>query len=497
MAPRDPYRSGARGREHTRLAKAAQPWFEISNAGWRARAHARPLGRLLLEAVQNAFDECAKLVTVQIRPEGIVVEDDAAEGFTDERLVYTVFLSDKPDTPTRRGRLGRGLKELIASMDRAEVRTVGSTIVFDEEGRHTSSNRRKRGTRLVLQRPFEDAELKEAVSTLKACIPPRGVTLRVDGSRVRRPSRILALGSVELESVVIDAGIERRVLAATTVSVYAPRRNEEPTVYEMGIPVQKWDVPWHVDVGQRVPVSEGRDQLPDDFRLCLKGTLLEAMIHNYMEPRDLRAEWVHDAVANWPVRTGVLDAYVSRVFPRGAVLQGSKAATDRAAQLGAHIIEASSMPRGTFAALGRVLETADEYTRRRDREFGGDPVEPDEVQKCFAASVIWLARELTGQRLTVGFFASDPAESGLMEDAVTDVANRHVRFNVRAGLRFDDLLEPRTFGVVLHELAHQGTPLHDRRFIDRLQELAGAAARLLAEGGPALADALRRGHPTR
>ena len=297
--------------------------------------------------------------------------------------------------------------------------------------------------------------------------------------------------------MMVENGMERRVLTPTTLSVYTPRRGEEPTVYEMGIPVQTWDVPWHVDVGQRVPLAERRDQLPDDYRLCLKGTLLEAMIHSYMEPRDLRAEWVHDAVAHWPVRVGVLESYVSRLFPRGAVLQGTKAANDRAQQLGAHLIEASSMPRGTFAALGRVLETADEYTRRRDAEFVGAPVDPDDVQQRFADSVVWLARELTGQRLKVGFFASDPNESGLMEDAVTDVKSRRIRFNVRAGLRFDDILDPRTFGVVLHELAHQGTPLHDRRFIDRLQELGGAAARMLAEGGPELLAGLKAGKPGR
>ena len=111
----------------------------------------------MLEALQNAFDERAGQVTVELGAEQVVVEDDAEGGIGDERLVYTIFLSDKPDDPTRRGRMGRGLKELLAGMDRATVETVGTTVEFSEEGRRSRENERARGTRLVLGRRFADA----------------------------------------------------------------------------------------------------------------------------------------------------------------------------------------------------------------------------------------------------------------------------------------------------------------------------------------------------
>ena len=117
----------------------------------------------------------------------------------------------------------------------------------------------------------------------------------------------------------------------------------------------------------------------------------------------------------------------------------------------------------------------------------------DPQQRAFSEAVQLLARELTGHRVKVQFFAREAGEGGLMEDALTDMAARRIRFNTRAGLRFEDPLEPRTFGVILHELAHLDTPLHDRRFVDRLQYLAGAAARLLAERGEEVARRLREG----
>src|SRR5690606_26512770 len=96
-------------------AMTRRGWFEISHAGWRRLSSSRPLGRLLLEAVQNAFDAQASVIVVDLAPDAIVVEDDARAGFLDERFIFTVFLSDKPEDPTRRGRMGRGLKELIAA----------------------------------------------------------------------------------------------------------------------------------------------------------------------------------------------------------------------------------------------------------------------------------------------------------------------------------------------------------------------------------------------
>ena len=471
-------------------------WFEISHEGWQRLSSSRPLGKLLLEAVQNAFDAQASAVEVELARDAIVVMDDGPEGVDDERLVYTVFLSEKPDDPTRRGRMGRGLKELIASMTAATVESVGTTVEFTPDGRRTRESSRSRGTRVVLWRDFAEDELEQAKATLRLCIPPKGVSLRVDGRHVRRPRLVLALPSSELETVIIREGVERAAMRPTTVSLYAARRGEAPHLFEMGLPVEGWNVPWHVDVSQRIPLVSGRDGAPERFKVAIKAALLEAMIHRYLDKRDLREDWVQEVLSRWPLKPAVLDAYVSKVFPRGAVLGGTSRANDRARQLGAHVIEASGISHGAYLALERVLETADDYVRRRSAEFEGEAITPDETLQRFAEAVRWLARRVAGRVIRVQFFARDPNDAGLLEDATTDADARVISFNVRGPLRFDDILDPNTLGVVLHELAHMDTPEHDRRFIDRLQALAGHTARLFAEQ-PALATALRHGDPDR
>ncbi|MFK7991384.1 MAG: ATP-binding protein [Sandaracinaceae bacterium] len=470
-------------------------WFEVADTGWRRLSASRPLGRLLLEALQNAFDGGASSVGVSLGDESLTVEDDGPAGIADERFVYTIFLSDKSDDPTRRGRMGRGLKELIAGMERATVETVGTTLRFDAQGRRSEPNSRTEGTKLSLHRDFSSEELAEARRLLRTCIAPKGTRLRVDGRTVRRPRGVLTLGSCHLETVVLADGVERAAMGETSLAVYTPRRGEASHLFEMGLPVETWNLPWHVDVGQRIPLGEGRDSVPARFKLAVKATLLEAMLPSYLDNQDLRADWVHEVLAGWPLPASLLDAYVSRVFPRGSVLGGTRRANDRARQLGAHIVDAASISHGAYLSLNRVLETSDDYVRRRSSEFGGDRVEPDAPQRRFAQAVRWLARAVAGRVVKVNFFARDPNDAGLIEDAVTDVDAREIRFNVRGPLRFDDILDPGTLGVVLHELAHLETAEHDHRFIDRLQHLAGKTARLLAEGGPELAEGLRLGEP--
>ena len=142
-------------------------------------------------------------------------------------------------------------------------------------------------------------------------------------------------------------------------------------------------------------------------------------------------------------------------------------------------------PNDDEAVLAEVLRLA------------GRRPEPDEVQLRFADAVRWLARRIAGRVVRVRFFARDPSDAGLLEDATCDAETRVISFNVKGPLRFDDILDPATLGVVLHEIAHLEILEHDLRFIDRLQTLAGITAKVLAEGGPSLAEALRSGDPDR
>jgi len=463
------------------LATSRKSWFQISNEGWRRLSAGRPLSRLLLEGLQNSFDTGALHVDVVVDAEEIVLEDDARDGIGDLALVYTVFLSDKQDSPTLRGRMGRGLKELIAAMDGARVETVGSTVVFDREGRHTLRSDRAVGTRIVLTRASDADEIREAQDTLRLVIPPEGTELRLNGKVVRRPESLLTLTECELETVVVRDGMERYVERPTTLSLYEPRKGQTPHLYEMGIPLEPVGTPWHVDVGQRVPAGARRAHVPEAYKLRVKQLLLELLIRHYFDRAELKHDWVAEVLSRCEVSAATLDAYVSRVFPRGAVLGGSARANDKAKQLGAHVVDVSALPRGLGQALERAMPRADDFVRRRESEAGERPASPTVAQRRFARFVVGLAEAIAGQRVRVRFVSRRLLDDRLLETACTDPEGGEIRFNVLASLAWDDPTDPTTLGIVLHEIAHLDCPEHDRVFIDRLQLLAGKALRHLAK----------------
>lgn len=455
-------------------------WFEISNEGWRRMNAGRPLASLLKEGVQNALDEDVTEIAVDIGPDEIVIEDDSPKGFSREALVYTVFMTDKEDAPTRRGRKGRGLKELISAMDSAVVDTIGRKIIFDETGRHVAGGDRQRGTRLTLRRRTTPEEVKAALDTLSLIIPPRGVSLRVNGQRIKKPRLYLVLWECLLETVVIRGGVERITARPTRVELYHLRRGEQAHLFEMGVPVEPLNIPWHLDVQQRIPLADHRESATEHYKRLLKSLLLESLVEKWLDHRDLRADWVKEVIAHQMVSDRALEQYVARVFPRGAILGGPSQVNDRARQLGGAVLETSSMPRGLYAALTRVMERAEDFVHRREREFHERPLEPTPQQRRFAFFVRYLSERLLGRRVQVLFVRKEPTLDGLMEDAAFDASAGVMKLNVLGKMDFTNPLSPSTLAILFHELAHHFVAEHDHRFIEHLQNIAGRAASLLA-----------------
>jgi hypothetical protein len=455
-------------------------WFEISNEGWRRMNAGRRLGLLLREGLQNSFDEEVTQVSVDVGRDVIVIEDDAQRGFESEELVYTVFLTGKEESPEKRGRKGRGLKELISAMDAAEVETTGRTIRFDEHGRSSAPNGRTRGTRVTLFRPSTPEEIDDAVRELGLVIPPKPLTLRVNHRRIKSPRLYLILWDCQLETVVTRDGTERTIERSTRVELYHPRRGETPHLFELGIPIEPLNVPWHVDVQQRVPLADHREATSEAFRLHLKSLLLESLIGQWLERRELQAEWVEEVLGRGLASDRAIEQYVARVFPRGSLLGGPARVNDRARQLGGNVLEANAVPRGVYAALTRVMERAEDFVLRREREFSERPLEPSPEQLRLARFVQFLGDRLLRRRLVVTFVRKDPTSDGLVEDASFDAGTGTLKLNVLGKVDFASPLAPTTLSILFHELAHHFGLEHDARFIEHLQTIAGQAAALLA-----------------
>ena len=92
--------------------RASGRWFEVDKAGLAEVAKRRGVAPLLLEPVQNSWDESGVTsVRIDVKPvEGkpqatLRVEDDSPDGFRDLADAYTMYRqSYKLENPEQRGR---------------------------------------------------------------------------------------------------------------------------------------------------------------------------------------------------------------------------------------------------------------------------------------------------------------------------------------------------------------------------------------------------------
>ena len=462
-------------------AGIADKWFELSNDGWRRMNAGRPLGALVREAIQNAFDEDADAVAVTHEATRIVIEDNGSRGFADARQVYTVFLTDKADSPTRRGRKGRGLKELISAADSAVVETVGQTVCFDRQGRHVQDNDRARGTRIELTRKTAGRDIEAALAALRLISPPEGVTLSLNRKAVPRPRLIASLDGCELDTVVERRGTEALLRRATTVRLYEPRRGESPHVFEMGLPVQPIRCAWHVDVAQRLPLADGRDKLDQAYVLALLSLLFASAVDELLPTRGLKDDWIMEVLAGGWVSDEVLATYARRAFPERAVLASNPRADDRARQVGARLIDTRGMSRSVVETLGRVLDTSASFVDRQLAAAEERVRTPTPEQRRTVEVFAYLAQRLLGRAIEVVLIRKPAALDGWIDDAMFDRDAKRLALNVQGHVDFADPLGPASLAVLFHELAHNRTPEHDWPFIRELERVAGRGARLLAD----------------
>jgi hypothetical protein len=455
-------------------------WFELSEEGWRRSNRARPLGQLVREALQNAFDQRARRVKVRLEEDEVRIEDDAPAGLARDEFAFTVFLGEKDTPPTWRGRKGRGLKEMIASSDRAEVETVGRTLVFDETGRHVKPNTRLVGTCLRLFRRTSATEREAALQLLRLTLPPPGVELVINGRTVRLPRLKESLEDCPLETVELHRGVERYAERPTRVDLYHPRPGETPHLFELGLPVEAHHLPWHVDVQQRIPLAAERDAARDTYKRMLAAILLESLAPD-LSRQELSGGWVTEVLANFTLGEESLQAYVAKVLPARAVLSAGARADDRAKQLGAKVVDLRGMPDAMLAQLETVVESADAYVERMEGPPRDTLVRPGARAERFVGLVRCLSRELTGREVGVEFFERKVRDPSAHVEAEYDRERSVLRVNMRGQVRLDDPLEPRTLGIILHELAHEAGEEHDFAFIDRLESFAGRALRCLVD----------------
>ncbi len=295
-------------------------WFEVDKQGLAKILARKGKEFALFELIQNAWDEPGVTqVKVSLAYLGhnqarLAVEDDAPEGFKDLRHAFTLFAdSAKKANPEQRGRFNLGEKLVLAISDQVSIRTTKGAIRFDAHGRHHLRARQAVGSRIECRLQMTAEECSAIQAQVQKLISPERIVTSFNGSPLK-PRLPLATFSASLPTEVASPdGSLRRVNRPTIVRLYEVGPGETATLYELGIPVVETGDKWHYDIGQKVPLTLDRENVPPTFLRQVRVAVFNQM-HGQLGPEDVNSQWAEAAIASPDCAAQAVQAYLSRRF---------------------------------------------------------------------------------------------------------------------------------------------------------------------------------------
>ena len=501
-----------------RAKKESQPKmkarFEVSTEGMKGLHDGRPLWSLVKELVANAWDEDTTMCKVNIdgheevygggKVKGFIdvsVEDDGG-GFKDINDAFTLMAPTSKRTESGvRGRFNIGEKEILSVAVEGKVVTVGTTIEFPKEGgRVVKKNRRKKGTIVSarVERPI--SEIAETEKALLEFLPPSHITYTINGKKVEQRKKIgVAEGTLH---TVLATGIGeplRYSYRKSNIDIYEPQVKGQGHIYEMGITIQPLDMPYDVDVQQKVPMPPNRDTVTSRYLQDVYSHVLGVVAED-LDQSEASESWVQMAVEDEETPDSVVAHVMKTKLGENAVLWSNDVnANENAHSAGMDLIKPrtlSKIERERFKNVG--LTTAKEG-------YGIAPTGNLEVlkeedltsgMKAVESYTRFMSYHLLGFKCKVRFCKMDNGNrlaqyGGRTLDFFVDQLPSSF-FNVQSVTEWamDKLPKFREehLSLIIHELGHEGETdhlPHTGDYVHRLTEL-GAKATFMAMSGTKL-----------
>jgi hypothetical protein len=490
-------------------------WFETDKKGLEKIARRRPLTFVLFEPVQNALDTGAKRIDVHLRPIALrsyaelVVIDDDPDGFKDLSHAYTMFAeSEKKGDPQKRGCFNLGEKLVLSVCEEARIASTKGTIAFTKEGRTQHRASRKEGTEFWGSIRMTRAELDEVQQAANLLLIPPDVVLTFNGSRL--PSRE-PLHSFETTLPTLTAdeeGYLKPTRRKTMVRVYEPLTKTLSTgaeypvgksyLYEMGIPVVEIDLPWSVEVAQKVPVNADRDNVTPAYKKELAVLVVNEM-HEQLEAEDAASPIITETLADERLTKEAQERVLNLQFGEKRALFDPTdiEAGNRLVSQGYVVVSGNSLPKGAAKLLREngVLHTTHEISPTIN-PYSNDPNAPPRKllppsewtagMNNIAKYAKELARELLGVPLIVSIDKGRVSDHwgacyGATRRGPAGVRVAELTYNLATLGRdyFEHGPSEAVNSILIHEFAHEYESNHlSEKFFKSMQKLGAKLVQL-------------------
>jgi len=451
--------------------------FEVSTQGMRALHEGRPLWQLVKELIANCWDEEINFCKVDISHEGrgliqITVEDDGA-GFQDITDSWTLMKpTAKRAKADVRGRFNIGEKELLSVAKYATIETVGHTVKFPKEGgRIKRKNDRTVGTKILATVGGRQDEIQACVDMLVTFIPPQGVEYIVtsDAADVKPLVKREKVDDVEaiLKTVIADDSNSpvRTTKRKTRIDVYRPiddgDKDKKGGIYEMGIYIQDTEMPYDVDINQKVPLPPNRDVVSDSYLQDVYAETLNVTMDILNEVEAGNA-WVTTAVEDDRTTDETVKKVMDEKFGENAMIKDpfNAYANEEAFAKGKDLIDGRSMSKRERERMKEngLETTSSKFQRPQPEGFGigfGDGKKStinlvnDHLK--IAEFARWLSVELNNHEVKVSFTRDWKYK------AAACFGDNNLTFNLahlHPGKYWFANITEEVVGIIIHELSH-------------------------------------------
>lgn len=303
--------------------KEIDGWLNVSIEGFAEQNAARPIEHLVKELVQNSLDSIesgegkitlhtdqnsaststATATSNSERGKTWIVCKDNGIGIKEIENIRTVFWTSKQDSHLKRGRMGRGFKELLCLSKEVKVKSLNKQAHFkiDDQNNHKLDI-------LELETPRDGTIVEMLVSLSKEEISgklknyfqklliPKNCQFSIENLQVPpRDPKYSIQGTLTTEA--FEAGKWVKPQKKTQIEIHKLLDSEtQGLIFEMGIPVcpVEWDLPYHVNILQRVPMNPNRDAVMPGYAAKIHRCCLPTLV-NELNSEQSRATWVGEA----------------------------------------------------------------------------------------------------------------------------------------------------------------------------------------------------------
>lgn len=303
-------------------------WFTVSKAGLAKIVKRNGPAFVIRELWSNAVDETVTRVDIEFRRIinakklwRLTVTDDSPDGFKNLSHAWTLFAdSAKKSDPTKRGRFNLGEKLVLALAETATITTTTGTVVFDRKGRFTSKRKcRGRGSVFDGLFKFSDEDAAEIEKTVRQIIVP-SVALFYNGVQLPRRESLESVPNETLPCEFADEkGNLHRTNRQTSVAVYEPLPGYPAYLYELGVPVCETGDKYDVDIGQKIPLTLDRENVPPSYLRLVRAIVLN-LLHEWITPDDANQSWVREGSSDEVCSLGAIKSVIKARFGEKAVI---------------------------------------------------------------------------------------------------------------------------------------------------------------------------------